>query len=277
MAERDGGAVINADALQVYADWRVLTARPSAEEEARAPHMLYGHVPGEVAYSTGRWLREVRQALADCTARGLRPIIVGGTGLNFTSLTSGLVDIPETPPEVRARADALGPEALRADLAARDPATLAAIDAANPMRVQRAWEVLEATGRPLIDWQAETPPPLLPLSATVPLVLRPDIPWLNARIAARFDQMLAEGALEEARAALPGWDPARPSAKALGAPELIAHLRGELTLDDARDRAVTLTRQYAKRQRTWFRNRMKDWRVLDIGPETRLSDLLAAV
>ncbi len=277
MAERDGGAVINADALQVYADWRMLTARPSAEEEARAPHMLYGHVPGSVAYSTGQWLREVREALADCAAQGLRPIIVGGTGLNFTLLTNGLADIPETPPEVRARADALGAEALRADLAARDPATLAAIDAANPMRVQRAWEVLEATGRPLIDWQAETPPPLLPLAETVPLVLRPDIPWLNAHIAARFDQMLAGGALEEARAALPGWDPARPSAKALGAPELIAHLRGEITLAEARDRAVTLTRQYAKRQRTWFRNRMKDWRVLDIGPETRLSDLLAAV
>jgi len=258
IAERDGGVVVNADASQVFANWRVLTARPGPEDEARVPHRLFGHVPGDAAYSVGHWLREVAPLLG-----GARPIIVGGTGLYFTALTEGLAEIPETPAAVRAEADALR---LRGDLAPLladlDPETLARIDRRNPMRVQRAWEVQRATGRGLAAWQDDTPPPLLPLARAQPLLIDAEKEWLNARIARRFDAMLAGGALEEARANLATWDPALPSARAIGAPELIAHLRGETTLDAARRAATIATRQYAKRQRTWFRARMKDWRVL---------------
>lgn len=258
IAERDGGVVVNADASQVFANWRVLTARPSAAEEARVPHRLFGHVPGDAAYSVGHWLREVAPLLG-----GARPIIVGGTGLYFTALTEGLAEIPETPAEVRAEADALrrdgGADAL---LGAIDAETLSRIDRQNPMRVQRAWEVQRATGRGLAAWQDATPPPLLPLERAQPLLVEAGKDWLNDRIARRFDAMLAEGALEEARANLSGWDPALPSSRAIGAPELIAHLRGEMTREEARAAATIATRQYAKRQRTWFRARMKAWRPL---------------
>ncbi|MGV6813237.1 MAG: tRNA (adenosine(37)-N6)-dimethylallyltransferase MiaA [Brevirhabdus sp.] len=262
IAQRHGGCIVNADALQVFANWRVLTARPSAEEEARAPHLLYGHVPREGDYSVGHWLRDVAPLLA-----GARPIIVGGTGLYFRALTEGLADIPAITDETRALAnDRLASEGLAAmvdDLARKDAATLARLDRQNPMRVQRAWEVLHQTGRPLSQWQAETASPLLPLSACTPIVLTPKKQWLNARIARRFEMMMDQGALEEARANLTGWDPALLSSKAIGGPELIAHLGGQLTLDEAIERAVISSRQYAKRQRTWFRARMKDWIALD--------------
>jgi len=256
IAERRGGRIINADALQVYDGWRVLTARPSPEDEARAPHALYGHVPFEGDYSTGQWLREVVPLLTG----GPRPIILGGTGLNFAALTEGLADIPPTPPEIRARADALPLAAMLTDLDREDPAIAARIDRANPMRVQRAWEVLRATGRALSDWQADTPAPALPLAACQPLLLEADPGWLNARIETRFDQMLRAGALDEARAVLPRWDRAKGARKAIGGPELIAHLRGEISLEAARAAAIIGSRQYAKRQRTWFRARMGNWR-----------------
>ena len=256
IAERRGGRIINADALQVYDGWRVLTARPSVADEARAPHALYGHVPFEGDYSTGQWLRDVVPLLS----AGPRAIILGGTGLNFAALTEGLADIPPTPPAIRARADALPLAAMLADLDREDPVIAARIDRANPMRVQRAWEVLRATGRPLSDWQAETPAPALPLDVCQPLLLEADPAWLNARIETRFDQMLAAGALEEARAVLPLWDKAKGARKAIGGPELIAHLRGEISLEAAREAAIIGSRQYAKRQRTWFRARMGKWR-----------------
>jgi len=258
IAERDGGVVVNADAIQVFANWRVLTARPSSEDEARAPHRLFGHVPGNAAYSVGHWLRDVAPLLD-----GARPILVGGTGLYFTALTEGLAQIPETPAEIRAEGDALRDAGdLRPLLADIDAETLARIDRQNPMRVQRAWEVQRATGRGLAAWQDETPPPLLPLARAQPLLIEAGKEWLNDRIARRFDAMLAGGALDEAWQNLDGWDPALPSAKAIGAPELIAHLRGEMPLDAAREAATIATRQYAKRQRTWFRARMKRWRIL---------------
>ena len=256
IAERQGGRIVNADALQVYDGWRILTARPSPEDEARAPHALYGHVPFTGDYSTGVWLRDVRPLLTG----GLRPIILGGTGLNFAALTGGLADIPETPPEIRAEAEALPLAQMLADLDRDDPVIAARIDRANPMRVQRAWEVMRATGRPLSDWQADTPAPDLPLAACQALVLDAPRDWLNARIARRFDQMLQQGALDEARAVLPLWDKAQGARKAIGGPELIAHLTGEMTLEAAREAAITASRQYAKRQRTWFRARMADWR-----------------
>ncbi|SDJ21717.1 tRNA (adenosine(37)-N6)-dimethylallyltransferase MiaA [Lutimaribacter saemankumensis] len=256
IAETAGGVIVNADAIQVFACWRVLTARPDAAEEARAPHRLYGHVPCDFAYSVGHWLREVAEILQGDG----RPIIVGGTGLYFRALTEGLAEIPPTQPEIRAEADArLRSDGLEAMLSDLDAPTAARIDRQNPMRVQRAWEVLRATGRGLADWQDDTPPPLLPLDATTPLLVEAGKDWLNARIARRFDKMLDEGALDEARAMLPRWDATLPAAKAIGAPELIAHLRGELSLDAAREAATIATRQFAKRQRTWFRARMGGW------------------
>ncbi|OOY28573.1 tRNA (adenosine(37)-N6)-dimethylallyltransferase MiaA [Thioclava sp. L04-15] len=260
LAEHDGGVVVNADALQVWSCWRVLSARPSAEDEARARHRLYGHKhPGE-PYSVGHWLREIAPLLEAHRAGGPRPIIVGGTGLYFTALTEGLAEIPETPPPIRDEANARrlaeGHEGMLAEL---DPATRAQIDPLNPMRVQRAWEVMRATGEGLAAWQDRTPPPLLPLAECMPLLLAPDRDWLAERIDRRFDLMLEEGALEEARAIEPIWDPEALWARAIGAPELIAYLRGELDLEAARIAAQAASRQYAKRQRTWFRSRMKDW------------------
>jgi tRNA dimethylallyltransferase len=259
IADRLGGEIVNADAIQVFGDWRILTARPSPEDEAALPHHLYGHVPGHVPYSVGHWLRDLAPLLS-----GRRPIIVGGTGLYFAALTEGLAQIPETPPAIRAEADTRladhGPLPLLAEL---DPTTAARIDRLNPVRVQRAWEVQRATGRGLAAWQDETGPPLLPLDRTQAFFLTGPRDWLAARIARRFDAMLDAGVLDEARANLPGWSPALPSAKAHGAADLMAHLRGERTLDAARERTITITRQYAKRQRTWFRARMSAWTPVD--------------
>ncbi|MCP1169632.1 tRNA (adenosine(37)-N6)-dimethylallyltransferase MiaA [Limimaricola litoreus] len=255
VAETGGGVVVNADALQVYADWRVLTARPSPEEESRAPHALYGHVARDAAWSVGHWLRAVAPLL-----NGARPIITGGTGLYFSALTEGLAEIPATPSAIRAEADAIALPDLVEGL---DAASRARLDLNNRARVQRAWEVLRATGRGIADWQADTPAPLLPLARAQPIVLRPDPAWLNARIARRFDAMIEDGALEEARAMLPHWQPNAPWARAIGAPELVAHLRGETDLETAREAAIIASRQYAKRQRSWFRSRMGGWREVD--------------
>lgn len=261
IARDQGGVIVNADALQVFAGWRVLTARPSPADEADLPHRLYGHVPYAGDYSVGHWLRDLAPILQGPD----RPIIVGGTGLYFSALTEGLAEIPPTPPDIRAEADrrraAEGPEALLSEL---DAASAARIDRQNPVRIQRAWEVLRATGRGIADWQDDTPPPLLPLAQAQPLVMLAGPDWLNDRIARRFDLMLAEGALDEARENLPRWSETLQSSKAIGAAELIAHLRGEITLDAAREAAIIATRQYAKRQRSWFRARMKDWHPIPL-------------
>ncbi|MDP2494898.1 tRNA (adenosine(37)-N6)-dimethylallyltransferase MiaA [Shimia thalassica] len=256
IAEQQGGVIVNADAIQVYDNWRILTARPPKEDELRAPHALYGHLPYDAEYSVGHWLREVAPLLE----AGKRPIITGGTGLYFTSLTQGLAHIPPTPPEIRAEADErVASEGFRALLAELDSQTTQRIDQLNPMRVQRAWEVLRATGRPLAAWQDDTPAPMLAETDCVPILFDVDREWLNARIARRFQMMLDLGALDEARDNLERWDPSLLSSKAIGAPELIAHLRGELPLDEAQERATIATRQFAKRQRTWFRSKMKSW------------------
>ncbi|SDY01997.1 tRNA (adenosine(37)-N6)-dimethylallyltransferase MiaA [Citreimonas salinaria] len=259
IAEAQGGTVVNADAIQVYDDWRVLTARPSRADESRAPHALYGHVPGDVPYSVGDWLRALPPLLD-----GGRVIVVGGTGLYFRALTEGLAEIAETPPAIRAEAEArLARDGLAALAGALDEVTRAGIDLHNPRRVMRAWEVLHATGRGLAEWQADTPPPLLPLAHAQPLLVEAPPDWLNARIAGRFRTMVETGALDEALANRPGWSPARPSAKAIGAAELMAYLDGAVTLEQAVERGTILTRQFAKRQRTWFRARMGDWSKVD--------------
>lgn len=252
IARRQGGVVVNADAMQVFDGWRILSARPTATQQAATPHLLYGHVPHNEPYSVGHWLRDVAPILA----AGQRPIIVGGTGLYLSALTEGLAEIPATPPHLRATADTLPLGTLLADL---DADTRTGLDTRNRARVQRAWEVLHATGRSLPDWHRDTPAPLLALHDATALVMQADVGWLNARIERRFDQMLAAGALDEARAMVDRWQPSHQSSRTIGAAELIAFLRGEITLDAARDRAVIASRQYAKRQRTWFRSRMRQW------------------
>jgi tRNA dimethylallyltransferase len=256
IAERDGGVIVNADALQVWSCWRILTARPDPAETARAPHALFGHIAPGDTYSVGHWLRDVRPLLSGPE----RAIIVGGTGLYLTALTEGLAQIPPVPQAVRTEADRRmereGAEAMAATL---DAATRARIDLRNPARVQRAWEVLQATGRGLAAWHDETGPPLLPSDACTRFLV--DVPRaiLATRIGARFDAMMEAGALAEVRAVLPMWDPRAPWARAIGARELVAHLRGESDLDAAVEAAKTASRRYAKRQRTWLRSNMNGW------------------
>jgi len=257
IARAQGGVIVNADALQVYANWHILSARPDPKDMAQIPHRLYGHVSARKAYSVGHWLREVSGLLQSND----RLIITGGTGLYFTALTQGLADIPATPPGIRQEADRhVREDGIDALVDALDAATRARIDTRNPMRVQRAWEVQQTTGRGLAAWQDATPDPLLPPDTCQPLLVEAETDWLNARIAQRFDRMLEAGALDEVRANLADWDPARPSSRAIGARELAGYLHGETTLDQAREAATIATRQFAKRQRTWFRARMQSSR-----------------
>ena len=261
IAETQGGTVVNADALQIWSCWRVLTARPDAADESAAPHALYGHVNPGQAYSVGDWLRDVA---------GLpgRLIIAGGTGLYLTALTSGLAQIPPVPAEIRARGDAwLAAGGLAAMVAALDAPTRAKIDIQNPARVQRAWEVLTATGRGISDWQQDTPAPLIAPAEAHCLVLTSDRDWLADRIDRRFRQMWDQGAVDEVRAMLPQWDAGAQWTRAIGAPEIAAYLRSETDAATAQNLAIIATRQYAKSQRIWFRNRMKTWETLWMGPK----------
>lgn len=256
LAQHFGGRIINADAIQVFEGWRILTARPDDDDLSKAEHCLYGHIPFDADYSVGHWLRDVKPMLTG----DQRPIIVGGTGLYFTALTKGLADIPPVPLHIREDANALkassGFQVMLNDL---DEKTKSRIDLNNPMRVQRAWEVWRATGRQISDWQDNTPPPLLNDNGLMKIVLNSSVEWLGDRIERRFDKMLESGALEEAERMLPHWDPDLLSSKAIGAKELISHLNGEISLDEARQSATIASRQYAKRQRTWFRSKMADW------------------
>lgn len=280
IAEATGGIVINADAMQVYRDLRVITARPAPEEEARAPHLLYGHVDAAVNYSVGRYLRDAAPALAQAQQLGRMPIFVGGTGLYFKALTQGLSAMPPIPADirdaVRGKLAAQGPEALHAELMSRDPEGAARLFPRDRVRIARALEVLQATGRPLADWQREGMQPLLAGEGVVKLFLAPDRAALYARIDARFERMLAEGALDEARAlAQRGLDPLLPAMKAHGVPWLIRHLRGEILLAEAVEKAKQDTRHYAKRQFTWFRHQLADWP--QVAPEDAQHVIAAAM
>jgi tRNA dimethylallyltransferase len=282
LAEAVGGAIINADSMQVYAEAPILTARPAAAEIARVPHLLYGHVGAAEAYSVGRYARDAAAALEEARAAHKLPIFVGGTGLYFTALTDGLAHIPPTPPEVRERARALlkeiGVAALHEMLAAKDPKTAARLRPTDPQRTLRAYEVFEATGRPLIDWQQASSTnggaePILKNLLLAKFVLDVPRPELRDRIAARFETMVAVGGLAEALA-LGTLDPALPAAKILGLRPLIALAEGRITKDEALAQAITATRQFAKRQSTWFRNRMADyaWVKPDISNNISLFD-----
>jgi len=259
LAEEIGGVVINADSMQVYREAPILTAQPGDADKARAPHLLYGHVSAAEAYSVGAWRDDAIKALAEARAMGRIPIFVGGTGLYFMALTDGLAEVPPTPPEIRdaARAllDDIGVEALHARLTDRDPLTASRLRPSDPQRVLRAFEVFEATGRPLAEWQGAPADPVLKTMRIATFVLDPPRPQLRARIAARFETMVDQGGMEEARK-LQGLDPSLPAAKLLGLRPLQALAGGTLTRDEALDAAITATRQFAKRQMTWFRRRM---------------------
>jgi tRNA dimethylallyltransferase len=259
LAEEIGGVVINADSMQVYREAPILTAQPSDADKARVPHLLYGHVGVEEVYSVGSWRDNAIAALKQAQEMNRIPVFVGGTGLYFMALTDGLAEVPPTPPEIRdasrALLDDIGVEALHARLTDRDPLTASRLRPTDPQRVLRAFEVFEATGRPLAEWQSAPAAPVLKDKRIAAFVLDPPRPELRARIAARFEAMVDEGGLEEAQS-LQGLDPSLPAAKLLGLRPLQAMAAGTLTRAEALDAAITATRQFAKRQMTWFRHRM---------------------
>lgn len=265
LAERIGGTVINADSMQVYGDLRVLTARPTRQEEARAPHLLYGHVDAAEDYSVGRWLGDAERALAEAERAMRLPIFVGGTGLYFKALTQGLSTIPAVPREVRERvrgeAEAVASAELHGKLASADPQTAAKLRPSDRQRIIRALEVFAATGRSLAEWHERPGVPLIRPEETVAVFLSVERAALHARIDARFDAMLGTGALDEVRAlAARKLDPRLPLMKAHGVPWLMRHLAGEISLEEAAAGGKADTRRYAKRQETWFRHQMPGWK-----------------
>jgi tRNA dimethylallyltransferase len=264
LAETHNGVIINTDSMQVYRDLRVLTARPSRAEEARAPHRLYGHVDAAVNFSAGAWVAEAAQALAEARTQNRLPIFTGGSGLYFKALTRGLSAVPPTPPDVRERVRARlqqdGVEALHALLAQSDPASAERLKPRDRTRIARALEVVEATGRSLTDWHRDGLPPQLAPGTFTAVFLQPEREELYARIDARFDAMLKAGALDEVAAlAARHLDPLLPAMKAHGVPVLIRHLAGEITLEDAAVIGRADTRHYAKRQFTWFRHQLPEF------------------
>ncbi len=266
IAHKENAIIVNADALQVYDCYEVLTARPSQEEMEGIPHFLYGHISCTTPYSVGDWLEEVRAIIENST----RPIIIiGGTGLYFKALTEGLVDLPPIESDIRARARLLfedgGLEALHSNLKDVDPLIMEKIDIQNPRRLMRALEVFYQTGTPLSVWQTQTPAPLIRLQNTRAFVVMPDVSTTNARIAKRFHQMMDAGAIDEVRAQLP-FDASLQANKALGALEIAKMLTGKLSQDEAIEQSIIATRQYAKRQRSWLRSNMKDWEWVTPNP-----------
>lgn len=277
LAERLSGTIVNADSMQVYRDLRILTARPSAEDEERAPHCLYGHVDAAEGYSVARWLEDVDATLARLRDDGRVAILVGGTGLYFKALTEGLSQVPEIDPAVRAfwrqRGVELAPEDLHRELAVRDPVMAGRLRESDRQRLVRALEVIEATGRSLAEWQGDRSVPLVDPASAAKLVLAPDRTWLHERISRRFRQMAENGGAEEAaRLAGRNLDPSLPAMKAIGLREMAAAANGRLALEEAIRRASEETRKYAKRQDTFFRGQFRDWPRVD--PSTEKIDMV---
>ena len=263
LAKRHDGVVINADSMQVYDTLRVLTARPSEEEMQGVLHHLYGHVSAGAAYSTGAWLRDIQALLPVLRAEGRMPVFVGGTGLYFKALTGGLSDMPEIPEalreELRNRLLEEGPDGLHAELAEADPAMAASLNRQDGQRIVRALEVMKATGRSIADFQGRSGPVVIDTDQAHKIVVLPDRAVLHARINGRFERMLREGAEDEVRALLAlGLPGEAPVMKAIGVSQIGAMLKGEMTRDEVLKRGTAATRQYAKRQMTWFRNQMDD-------------------
>ena len=263
------GIIVNADSMQLYDTLRVVTARPSIEDESRAEHVLYGSVPAAQRFSTGQWLRAVQDVVA--ISGPARPLIfVGGTGLYFDALINGFADVPDIPDhvvlEVQQEIQALDESERMRLLSAEDPETAGRLKVADPQRVVRALAVKRATGRALSSFQEDQQPGVLGGWEIERLLLWPDRELLRARIAERFEAMFESGAVEEVEALLAQrLDPSLPAMKAIGVPEISGWLAGRLSRAEAMERAIIATRQYAKRQRTWFRNRMGDWCRLDFG------------
>ena len=270
IARRTGGTVVNADSMQVYADLRILTARPSAAEEAMVPHRLYGHVDGAVNYSAMRYAQDLAVLLGELRAQGSLPILVGGTGLYFKAVTEGFSAMPPVPEgvraEFRAHAEARETAALHAELAACDPPMAERLKSTDRMRIMRALEVFRATGRSLASFQGEREPGPLGEAGLLRLFIHPERDVVRAQIDRRFETMIAGGALDEvARLKARGLDPLLPIMRAHGVPGLIAHLDGDIALAEAIRRGQADTRAYAKRQVTWFRHQMAGWRA--VAPE----------
>ncbi|MGI9351851.1 MAG: tRNA (adenosine(37)-N6)-dimethylallyltransferase MiaA [Rhizobiaceae bacterium] len=266
LARANDGLIINADSMQVYADLRVLTARPSSEEEAFAPHLLFGHKDGATAYSVAHWIEDVRPFLERSKTEKRKLVIVGGTGLYFNSLLQGLSPMPEIDPDVRTkwRNEDQVTQRLHDRLGELDPEAAAVLNPMDRQRVMRALEIFETTGKSILEWQEGEGAPVLPEGAEIKrILLMPERSVLHERINKRFDLMLDEGALQEVNALLEReLDPALPVMKAIGVPQLAAYLRGELSLEDAAERAKAASRQYAKRQSTWFRNSFdENWKI----------------
>jgi tRNA dimethylallyltransferase len=264
LAQKFGGVIVNADAMQVYRDLRIITARPTPEEEVLAPHRLYGGIDAAENYSVGRWCSDAAPVLASTERDGRTAIVVGGTGLYFNALTRGLSAVPPIPAAirdaVRARLASDGVEALHAELTERDPAGAARLKPGDRARVTRALEVVLATGRSLLDWHEDNRPPGVDAARAVKIFLMPDRDELLRRIDARFEAMIASGAIEEVEAlAARDLDPELPAMKAHGVPWLVRHLRGEIALAEAVEGGKRDTRQYTKRQATWFRNQLPDF------------------
>ncbi|WP_105434819.1 tRNA (adenosine(37)-N6)-dimethylallyltransferase MiaA [Neorhizobium tomejilense] len=263
LAREKNGVVINADSMQVYDTLRVLTARPAEDELEGVPHLLYGHVPATRAYSTGEWLRDVTALLPELARKGRLPVFVGGTGLYFKALAGGLSDMPEISQdircEVRLRLKEEGPEALHAELSARDATVAASLEPKDGQRIVRALEVLAETGRSIAEFQGRQGPMVIDPSRAKKLVVLPDRKLLHERIDRRFDTMLKTGAVDEVRALL-ALDPAPdlPVMKAIGVVQVAEMLEGRMSREEVIERGSALTRQYAKRQMTWFRNQMDE-------------------
>jgi tRNA dimethylallyltransferase len=267
LAQKTGGVVINTDSMQVYRDLRIITARPTPAEEGLAPHRLYGHIDASVNFSAGAWVADAARILSEVRVEQRLPIFVGGSGLYFKALTRGLSAVPPIPADVRdgvrTRLERDGVEALHAELAQRDPASAERLKPRDRARIARALEVVEATGRALTDWHREGLPPLLAPGAFSALFLSPERDHLYGRIDARFDAMLAAGALEEvANLAARQLEPLLPAMKAHGVPALIRHLKGEISREAASEIGRADTRHYAKRQFTWFRHQLPEFEWL---------------
>ncbi len=272
LAAKQNGVVINTDSMQVYDTLRLLTARPSDDEMEGIAHHLYGHVAATKAYSTGEWLRDVGSLLTEIRARGQMPVFVGGTGLYFKALTGGLSDMPEIPQEIRCevrlRLKQEGPEPLHAELAQKDAAVAKTLEVRDGQRIVRALEVFQATGRSILDFQGRQGPMIIDPVRAQKFVVLPERPILHDRINRRFEKMLDHGAVDEVQALLKQ----RPSAdlpvmKAIGVREIAEMLDGMMSRDEVIERSSALTRQYAKRQMTWFRNQMDEsWSRIDGSP-----------
>ena len=268
LAERLDGTIVNADSMQVYRDLRVLTARPSPADEMRAPHRLYGTVGGGEAFSVSRWLTDVAKVLAAIKGEERLPIVVGGTGLYFKALTQGLSAIPPVPDAVRAEvrgwAAQRSPAELHVSLAACDPVTASRLRPTDPQRIVRALEVHRATGRSLASFHDTREPAIVGAGACVAIALAPDREELRARIDTRFDAMMAADAVGEVRTlAARALEPDLPIMRTLGVPPLLRHLRGELSKEKAVERAKLDSRRYLKRQETFARHQLRDFRLVD--------------